>query len=124
MKKLTVIALLFMSAVANASDVGRYVATDSDKSASSLVSRWAALDGRTVRWEAGGDFPLHDAPRLNAEARLMKASSLDDAFERVAKLVRREKPDAPMLFACSYREGTVALVVREAGQAECSKAVQ
>ncbi|MGE8454452.1 MAG: hypothetical protein ACN6OP_28345 [Pseudomonadales bacterium] len=124
MKKLTSIALLFMSAAACASDAGRYVANDSDKSASSLVSRWAALDGRTVKWEADGDFPIHDTSRLNAEAHLASASSLNDAFDRVAKMARREIPDSPMLFSCSYRQATVALVVREAGQPECGKAVQ
>ncbi|ADG20905.1 hypothetical protein BC1002_7159 (plasmid) [Paraburkholderia atlantica] len=96
---------------------GRYVATDADSSASQLVS----LDGRTVKWNATGDFPLHNAARLNARGQLATAANLDDAFERVAKLAHEEKPEAPALFACAYQHGTVALEVREVGQPECGK---
>lgn len=97
--KRVALALLAVVSVAAHAEAGRYVATDADTSASALVSRWAALDGRTVKWEATGDFPLRNAARLNARGQLATAPSLDDAFERVAKLTREEKPDAPVLFA-------------------------
>ncbi|MEW6343039.1 MAG: hypothetical protein AB1704_20450 [Pseudomonadota bacterium] len=115
------LALLAVVSVAAHAEAGRYIATDADSSASQLVSRWAALDGRTVKWNATGDFPLHNAARLNAKGQLATAANLDDAFARVAKLAHEEKPDAPVLFACAYQHGTVALEVREAGQPECGK---
>ena len=120
-KTLFALLLAVASVAAHAEAAGRYVATDADTSASELVSRWAALDGRTVKWEATGDLPLHDAARLNAKGQLATATSLDDAFERVAKLAHSEKPDAPVLYACAFQHGTVALLVREVGQPECGK---
>lgn len=119
--KRVALALLAVVSVAAHAEAGRYVATDADTSASALVSRWAALDGRTVKWEATGDFPLRNSARLNARGQLATALSLDDAFERVAKLTREEKPDAPVLFACAYQHGKVAMEVREVGQPECGK---
>jgi hypothetical protein len=119
MKKVA-LALLAVVSVAAHAEAGRYVATDADTSASALVSRWAALDGRTVKW-AAGDFPLHNAARLNARGQLATDTTLDEAFGRVAKLAHTEKPDAPLLFACAFQHGTVALEVREVGQPECGK---
>jgi hypothetical protein len=115
------LALLAIVSVAAHAEAGGYVATDADVSASALLSRWAALDDRTVKWEATGDFPLHNASRLNARGRLATATNLHDAFERVAKLAHEEKPDAPVLFACAYQHRKVALEVREVGQPECGK---
>lgn len=120
MRKIVLASMVAVSVAAHA-EAGRYDATDADTSVSELVSRWAALDGRTVKWEATGDFPLHEAARLNARVQLARATCLDDAFERIAKFARGEKPDAPVLFACSYQHGTVALVVREVGEPECGK---
>ncbi|HEP6430616.1 hypothetical protein [Burkholderia arboris] len=121
MKKTVFALLLAVVSVAAHAEVGRYVATDADTSVSELVSRWAAQDGRTVKWEATGDLPLHNAAHLNAKGQLATATSLDDAFELVAKFARDEKPDAPVLFACAFQRGTVALLVREVGQPECGK---
>jgi hypothetical protein len=114
---------LLAASVAGAAEVGHSVANDSDKSVSTLVSRWAALDGRTVKREAAGDFPIHDAIQLSSEAHLANADGLDDAFERLSKKLVQEKPDAPVLFACAYKAGTVAMVIREVGQPECGKAL-
>lgn len=124
MKTLLLFLILLVSSTALAAGAGSYSATDSDKSIKSLVTRWASLDGRLVEWEASGDFPVVDAEKLNARAHLAGAETLNDAFNRVAVLVRNEKPDAPILFACSYDLGRVALVVREAGQPECGKAIK
>lgn len=115
MKKVVLALLAAVSVTAHA-EAGRYVATDADTSVSALVSRWAALDGRTIKWEATGELPLHDAARLNATAKLGAATNLDDAFGRVAKLAHERTPDAPVLFACAYTHGAVTLEIREAGQ--------
>ncbi|MFP3637812.1 hypothetical protein [Paraburkholderia sp. SIMBA_054] len=118
---LIAVALALVTGAAGAAGSGRYVVTGSDALTSTLVSRWAALDGRAVRWEASSDFTLHDAARLNEKAQLADAASLEDAFNRLSKIELAEKPDGPVLFACSYKGGPVALEVREVGQSGCGK---
>lgn len=119
MKRLIVLLSIFAASWAGASETARYVATPTDTTVSELVSRWAALDGRDVKWEAMVDLPIPDATRLNAKASLSSASNLGDAFGRIAKTAHQAKPDAPVLFGCAYKTGRVALVVRQVGQPAC-----
>jgi len=63
--KQTALALLAVVSVAAHAEIRRYIAMDADSSASQLVSRWAALDGRAGKWNPTGDYPLHNAARLN-----------------------------------------------------------
>lgn len=118
-----IIVFLFVVAAlavgtASAGEVGRYLATDSDKTASALVSRWASLEGRTVQWEAQEVFPLHYASYLNRDAHLSSATSLADAFSLLTKSLNHAKPKALPLRACLYED---KLVVRTADQPECGK---
>jgi hypothetical protein len=124
--KRTILALMVMVCSGVAAQpqpqAGRYVATQADPRVSLLFKRWAAIDGHALQWEAVGDFPVQDPAGLNAQAHLATASSLEDAVERVMTLAHETKPEAPLLFACSYHgQGNVTVVIRETGQPGCEK---
>lgn len=97
----------------------RFVALAEDADLPSLMSRWAAMEGRTVVWAVKQDYPKFDAQALNRRAHLDSATSLVDAFSRVSAVVARELPEAPLLAACYWEQGKVALSVYTEGQPKC-----
>lgn len=112
----TLTALLMIASTSlNAADTGKFVATDKDKTSADLVSRWVGMDGHLAKWETT-NYPINDVGALNQLARLWQAKSVDVAVDRLIHAINEDQPDSPPLFACSFNDGEIAIVVRSRGQ--------
>lgn len=110
-------ASLLASHFALADGSGRYVMLDSEWSMDQPISRWAAQEGRTPKWEAWDYIDVGIPSALNRKARLADAANIGDATGRLLK----QAPDEVRLFACVYAQGPVAVIVRQAGQPRCDE---
>lgn len=123
---ITALALMLtVSATAYADEAGKYVATQGDATLAAMFSRWAAIDGRTVKWDVS--LPLRiNGDALTDRANLAGATDFADAVSRVLDHWEREPrypgptpdfgPDGAHgihLQGCVYRHGPVALEVHE-----------
>lgn len=115
MKKLIALAFMILASAASAADAGRYVASKNDKTFAGMVERWAAQDGRGVKWEAA-DVEILDAESVNHDAHLRSASTFDEAVQRALKSLAeasQNRNDLPPLQACKYSEGKVYMVIHD-----------
>ena len=118
MKTLLAFVLVMLACTASAKDTGRYVALNGDKTVRTMVERWAAQDGQVIRWDALYDIEIHNADGFTQKASLQSASTLDEAVQRVVRLLAEESVSGeihghPMpLTPCIYSEGKVHMVIQ------------
>ena len=118
MKALIAFALTILASVAGAAEAGRYVAVDGDKTVGAMVERWAAQDGKVIRWDALYDVEIRNAEGFTQKAGLQSASTLEDAVHHAVKLLAEESVSGeihgrPMpMTPCVYREGKVYMVIQ------------
>jgi len=114
-----VVALTMASTALAESTV--FDAVKSDATVSALVGRWAALDGRDLKWEAPFDFPINDAQQFNEIARPRRVDTLDQAFERLNRVLASAVEPTPAPFvACVFKD---VLVVRTMAQPKCHESL-
>lgn len=116
-KLILMLALASAATAAVAGDAARYLMFDSETSMDATISRWAAEDGRSAKWEARDYVNVGNPSALNQKVRLADATTIGDAIDRLLK----QAPDEPRFFACVYSQGPVAVVVRQADQPPCDK---
>jgi len=118
MKALIAVALTILASAAGAAEAGRYVAVDGDKTVGAMVARWAAQDGKVIRWDALYDVEIRNADGITQKAGLQSASTLDDAVQRVVSLLAEKSMSGeihgrPMpLTQCVYSDGKVHMVIQ------------
>lgn len=91
-----------------------FMARQDDQSVQQLVARWAAGDGKAMRWEALSNVPIKNAGYLNATAKLADVTSFSQALDRLNNLLE-EEASSP-LEACSSKD---FVVIRTVDQNAC-----
>lgn len=102
---------LLASGVAGTAAGGGFAAIPSDTSAKVLLTRLAAKEGLSVKWQLPRDYKIGNADNYNRAAGLDSATSVDDAAGKMVALLNKNRPEDPPVHACRQPDGKGSVIV-------------